>query len=168
MSNPLDPLRDALSVAYDSMMITSACVGRGAGWATAGTQFDPPNITSMQAELDKARLELDDLFVLAMTASFEVSIKDYIKTQVAVAPGPYQAALQDWLDDQVESAKLYRLGGIFKPPITASLLKTVDEIRAYRNWVAHGRSATKTPPTMVTPPLAYSTLTTFLKSTGMI
>jgi len=167
MSNPLTPLNDALAIAEDSFHIARACAIGKLATPVTGTQFHPPDASFADHLIDLARTELEDLFVLAMTATFEARLKEYLKSQASIAPGIYQAKIEEWIAREIESAPLQGLAGIFKPPVPPALINDVDAIRKYRNWVAHGRLPGRKP-AAVSPSIAYNTLTQFLTTANII
>jgi len=167
MNNPLTPLRDALATIEDSFRIARACALTKNAPPVAGTQFDPPDIAMADVLIGVTRLELEDLFVLAMTASFEARVKEFLKSQIAVTPGSYHARIEKWIHGEVETAPLRGLARIFKPPVTRAMIEDADTIREYRNWVAHGRTRRK-PASLVTPSFAYNALTSFMTTSNII
>jgi hypothetical protein len=168
MSNPLTPINDALTIAEDSFRVARACSVLGVSGPVVGTLFDPPDLSYADYLIEHARPELDDLFVMAMTASFEARLKEFLGSRANITAGPYKAKIEKWLFGQIESAPLYKIGDVFKPPVTKRMIDDVEAIRKYRNWVAHGRMANRRPSKTVVPSLAYNALTSFMASAGLI
>ena len=172
MTNPLTPLNDALSIVEDSFRVALACADAGKAdeekaALVAGTKFSPPDVDWAEVQIGVTKLELEDLFVLAMTSCFEARVKEFVKSQTSIAVGEYRAEIEKWLYGEIESAPLYGLAKIFKPPVTPMMIKDIESIRKYRNWVAHGR-AYPGPAIAVTPSFAYNTLTTFMTTANII
>jgi hypothetical protein len=51
--------------------------------------------------------------------------------------------------------------------VSADLVTQVDQVRTYRNWVAHGRRERDVAISNVTPPMAYDRLQEFLALLGI-
>jgi hypothetical protein len=168
MSNPLIFISDALVITKDAFRVARACADFHFSSGVAGTQFDPPDLGLADTLIEVANAELDDLIVLGMVASFEAHLKKYITSRLRIDSGAYQSEIDTWLTDRIENAPLYRIDGIFKPPVTQSMIDDVDDVRKYRNWVAHGRLASRKPARTVNPDLAYNILTHFMATAGII
>lgn len=167
--NPLLFVNEALEARDHAFRTVTNCVLDPAlAPGVAATMFEPPNVNLCEVQLDAARQEWDDLAVLGMAAAFEARVKEYLLQQVEVSASSYRAAIDNWLTRRIEDSPLSRLGELFKPPVTKAMLDDVDRIRTYRNWVAHGRATHRRPAYLVTPQLAFTTLTGFLATAGLI
>jgi hypothetical protein len=62
--------------------------------------------------------------------------------------------------DEIEHGSFYRVLQVFKG-LDASLIEEVNQVRKYRNWVAHGRRTGK--PDSVDPETAFRRLKDFLQ-----
>jgi hypothetical protein len=61
----------------------------------------------------------------------------------------------------VESGSFFRVIEVFKSSETSDLVEEVNQVRKYRNWVAHGRRTDR--PEAVDPETAFSRLNRFLE-----
>lgn len=116
---------------------------------------------------DKIESPLDDLAVLVLFSVFEAIVRDEVEAQLrpeldllrhpalvkagdetrkAIANGSFAQVLEP-----------YKLGG------NADLIEQVNQVRRYRNWVAHGRRPDMRPNAEVDPKSAYDRLSAFLK-----
>jgi hypothetical protein len=65
--------------------------------------------------------------------------------------------------DGIENGSFSRVLELFKLP-EDHLVESVNQVRRYRNWVAHGKRSSR--PESVTPALAYQRLSRFLERLG--
>lgn len=110
--------------------------------------------------------EHDDLAILVLFSVFEANVRDHLKKQLVPAVGQLLhpslvKAGKDVLDD-IERGSV----GLLLEPLKLDdkdLVEQVNQIRKYRNWVAHGRRLEMQPGVAVRPRDAYERLTEFLK-----
>jgi hypothetical protein len=109
--------------------------------------------------------ELDDLCVLLLFSVFEAAVRAHVKSTVDDAL-KQPTHLHPIVKHSLESlAKDVIHGGfyrIFEPfqRLNAGLAEQVNQIRRYRNWVAHGRRGAQ--PSSVEPLIAHRLLQSFL------
>lgn len=110
---------------------------------------------------------IDDLAVVVLFSVFESIVRDYlvqrIKPEAAALSDPIlRQAAEDAIRGVEEGSFYLRVLGPLKVQkhVPADLITQVDQIRDYRNWVAHGRR--ETPTNSVTPRMAYDRLGDFL------
>jgi hypothetical protein len=90
---------------------------------------------------------LDDLAVLLLFSVFEATVRDRtldeMKRELPVAPRhpALQKALAD-ARDAIEHGSFGRITETYKS-LDPNLKTLVDQVRRYRNWVAHGRRGTR-------------------------
>jgi hypothetical protein len=107
--------------------------------------------------------DLDDLCVLLLFSVFEAAVRERVRAQVdAELPPLHHAFIKRALDQMREG---FEQGSIFEVLETFkgtddALREQVNQVRRYRNWVAHGRRTTQ--PDAVTPRTAYDRLKRFL------
>jgi hypothetical protein len=115
---------------------------------------------------------IEDLAVLVMFSVFERRVRDYltglIKPQADQVTDPILKAAADDAMQGVAEGSFYRR--VLEPlknqgRVSASLVTQVDQVRDYRNWVAHGRDLP--PANNVTPQMAYDRLSEFLAALGI-
>jgi len=124
-------------------------------------------------ELDRRKLakdakftldQMDDLAVLVLFSVFESLVRDLVAAEIkrevsekSVTHSVLLQAIQD-LVHQVEEGSFFRVLGPFKV-LDPDLVEKVNQVRQYRNWVAHGKRGKK--PSAVTPRMAYERLSQF-------
>lgn len=106
---------------------------------------------------------LDDLAVVVLFSLFESEVRQQILDEVdqelpKIQHRVLKVAAQD-AKDQLEEGSFFRVTKPFKDR-HSDLVEQVDQVRKYRNWVAHGRRSH--PPSNVTPQMAYQRLLAFL------
>jgi hypothetical protein len=115
---------------------------------------------------------IDDLAIVVLLSVFESRVRDYLLELIEPqAESIRDPILKEAADDALQGVKegsFYRR--VLEPlkkqdRISANLVTQVDQIRDYRNWVAHGRR--EAPTNNVTPRLAYDRLNEFLAALGI-
>ena len=111
--------------------------------------------------------DLDDLCVLLLFSVFEAAIRERILAEVeAELPPLRHVAIKRALDDMkegIEHGSFFRVLDPYKD-FDANLVEQVNQVRRYRNWVAHGRRTEQ--PAVVNPTTAYDRLKRFLEHFG--
>jgi hypothetical protein len=121
--------------------------------------------TVMAGEARRVEEALDDLAVLVLFSVFEAIVRDLIEAQVqpevdALRHPTLVKAGKDVIDALAEGS-FFRVLEPYK--LTDSdLVERVNQVRRFRNWVAHGRRPDKKPNALVTPAEAHDRLTRFL------
>jgi len=106
--------------------------------------------------------DLNDHAVLMMFSVFEAIVRDsvvdeltpeltHLRHPILVKAG------QDVLD-AVSEGSFYRVLEPYKGIIDKDLVEQVNQVRRYRNWVAHGRRTEKMPSASISPIDAYNRL----------
>lgn len=114
--------------------------------------------------LNKSIEELNDLTIVSLVSIFEQTLLGHLKTfiQQQMNPTDYLTnQLTSYVIQQAERGKFTEIIDLFKPVVDADKIGLVKQVYIYRNWVAHGKKATKTPP-KIDPILAYERLSEFL------
>jgi hypothetical protein len=117
----------------------------------------------LETEAQHAREPLDDLAVLVLFSVFESVVRNAVREQVAAEakelehPSLIHAA--DEAIRAIEDGSFFRVLEPYKGR-DAGLIEEVNQVRRYRNWVAHGRRGE--PQTRVDPRSAYDRLSRFL------
>jgi hypothetical protein len=120
-------------------------------------------LSSTQAVLE----DLDDLCVLLLFSVFEATIRARVLADVeAELPPLNHVAIKRALEDMKESIEHGSFFRVLEPykDSDANLIEEVNQVRRYRNWVAHGRRTEQ--PAAVNPTTAYDRLTRFLDQLG--
>jgi hypothetical protein len=111
--------------------------------------------------------DLDDLCVLLLFSVFEATIRERVLEEVeAELPPLRHVAIRRALDEMKEGIKHGSFFKVLEPhkDLDAHLIEEVNQVRRYRNWVAHGRRTEQ--PAAVSPPTAYDRLKRFLDLLG--
>jgi hypothetical protein len=115
---------------------------------------------------------MDDLAVVVFFSVFESQVRDYlIELMRPHVDAIVEPILKESADDAVrgvEEGSFYRR--VLEPlkkqcRVSADLVTQIDQIRDYRNWVAHGRR--EAPTNRVVPREAYERLSHFLGALGI-
>jgi len=117
---------------------------------------------------------IDDLAVVVLFSVFESHVRDYLSERIKPeAAGLMDPILKEAAKDAiqgVEEGSFYRR--VLQPlkeqqRVSADIVTQVDQVRDYRNWVAHGRRERGGDLNNVTPRMAYERLTEFLAILGV-
>jgi hypothetical protein len=107
--------------------------------------------------------DLDDLCVLLLFSVFEAVVRTRVLTEVdrelsLLRHAAVRHAVTD-LKDAIEHGSFFKVLEPYKG-LDADLIEQLNQVRRYRNWVAHGRHGTR--PDFVDPTTAYARLQSFL------
>jgi hypothetical protein len=111
--------------------------------------------------------DLDDLCVLLLFSVFEATIRERVLAEVnAELPPLRHVAIKRALDDMKEAIEHGSFFKVLEPykDFDANLIEEINQVRRYRNWVAHGRRTDQ--PAAVNPTIAYERLKRFLDRLG--
>jgi hypothetical protein len=111
--------------------------------------------------------DLDDLCVLLLFSVFESKIRERVLAEVEAEFPPLRHvtikhAFEE-MKEGIEQGSFFRVLEPYKE-INANLIEEVNQVRRYRNWVAHGRRTEQ--PAAVNPTTAYERLKRFLDLLG--
>lgn len=120
----------------------------------------------LAADAQTMQGSLDDLAVLVLFSVFEAVVRDIVASQVRPEAARLQhpalkAAGADVLQ-AIADGSFFRVIEPFKGAATNDLVEQVNQVRRYRNWVAHGRRPDTRPDAVVEPKEAYRRLRAFL------
>lgn len=121
----------------------------------------------LQRNSETVEAWLRDLVVLLLFSVFEAEVRELIERQlklevVKLRHPTLVRAGKDVLDAVAEGS-FFRVLESFKVSATHDLIEQVNQVRRYRNWVAHGRRADRKPGVEVNPRDAYERLSEFLR-----
>lgn len=111
--------------------------------------------------------DLDDLCVLLLFSVFEAIIRERVLAEVeAELPPLRHVAIKRAIDEMKESIEHGSFFKVLEPykDLDSNLIEEVNQVRRYRNWVAHGRRREQ--PAAVNPTIAYDRLKRFLDLLG--
>ena len=119
----------------------------------------------VQTDADAALAEFDDLAVFVIFSIFEAIVRDHVANDVeAEVRGLKHVALQraaSRMKQNIEEGGFSdNVLDLFKK-VDHNLVEKVNQVRRYRNWVAHGRRTDKRP-IEIDPKEAYERLSAFL------
>ena len=108
--------------------------------------------------------DLEDLCVLLLFSVFEATVRERALADVAeelpILRHPTLVQAMETLNDTIRHGSFYRVMEAYKG-LDADLVEEVNQVRRYRNWVAHGRQGVQ--PDNVGPDVAYDRLRRFLE-----
>jgi hypothetical protein len=119
---------------------------------------------TLRNEAVLAQKPLDDLAILVLFSVFESIVRDTVYIQAKpdadhLRHPTMKRAGQDALE-AIEEGSFFRVLEPYKAEGHANLIEQVNQIRRYRNWVAHGRRGE--PDTDVNPRMVFDRLQEFL------
>jgi hypothetical protein len=127
-------------------------------------RFDTLVREGLEQDAEYTLAKMDDSAVVLLFAVFESLVWHLLAAEIqreVAGKSVNHAVLLQAVDDlinQVEDGSLFRVLGPFKTYVH-NLVEKVNQVRQYRNWVAHGRRGKK--PQAVGPKMAYEQLTEF-------
>jgi hypothetical protein len=109
---------------------------------------------------------LDDYAVFILFSVFESAVRAEALSEIEAVIGGLGDALVGQIvaeaTEAVRRGSFSRVLGVYRVRVDSGLLEEVNQVRKYRNWVAHGRRRAK--PESVLPETAFSRLKRFLAS----
>ena len=97
----------------------------------------------MEKEAQHITKELDDLAVLVLFSVFEAIVRSLVEEQVRTETAQLKhPALKKAGDDALQAiveGSFFRVLEPYKSQANDTLIEQVNQVRHYRNWVAHGR-----------------------------
>lgn len=133
--------------------------------------LEAPDIIS---ETTTSLKPIDDLAIVVLFSVFESQVRNYLVAQIEpeasrLSDPILKAAAEDAIQG-VEEGSFYRR--VLAPlkergRVAADLVTQVDQVRNYRNWVAHGRRERASEISNVTPQMAFDRLAEFLAVLGI-
>lgn len=128
--------------------------------------LDPAQV---RAQVDAGLPFLDDLAVVVLFSVFESVVRDeavrLLRLGRSPADHPVVRNTLAGAEDALREGSFFRVLDAFKGPVDVALVEHVNQVRKYRNWVAHGRRGT--PDANVGPRDAYDRLRAFLAAVGL-
>jgi hypothetical protein len=123
----------------------------------------PEILNSSKAVLD----DLDDLCVLLLFSVFEATVRERVLADVETELPPlHHVSIKRAIEEMKEGIEHGSFFKVLEPykDLDANLIEEVNQVRRYRNWVAHGRRTAQ--PAAVSPATAYDRLHRFLYQLG--
>lgn len=126
--------------------------------------FRNVNPDHLANDMEAAAEHLQDFAVFVLFSVFEAEVRNRVLTDTAAERlAVTHPALNYWMrqaKQSIEEGSFFRVLEGFKSPTLNDLIEHVNQVRRYRNWVAHGRR--EQPEAAVAPPEAYRRLRAFL------
>jgi hypothetical protein len=119
------------------------------------------------SDAERVLADLDDLCVLLLFSVFEATVRAKVLADVeAELPPLRHVAIKRALNEMKEGIEQGSFFKVLEPykDLDADLIEQVNQVRRYRNWVAHGRRTEQ--PAVVNPMTAYDRLKRFLDQFG--
>jgi hypothetical protein len=167
--NPLLPLKQAYKTAHDSFTIAKRAIKTSEPQARQRllqrTDLETTTISEAERVIVESYNEVNTLFVLALWATFERFLRDYLQykgqaLQQHLTPADFAQELYFHFHKEVEFWRPEEILEVLKLTLLKSQAHLAGEaknIYNYRNWVAHGRNPHKTV-SAIAPKVAYTTL----------
>ena len=120
--------------------------------------------TALHEGAEAALEELNVFAVFVLFSLFEAEVRDSVLEDTAPERAAVtHTALSYWMaeaEQAIKEGSFFRVLDALKAPDLHDVIEQVNQVRRYRNWVAHGRR--EEPQASVTPPEAYRRLRGFL------
>lgn len=125
----------------------------------------------VQRDADEVLAEFDDIAIFVFFSVFESIVRDHVwgelSSEVASFSHPALKRIAGRLRENIEEGSFYaHVLDLYKES-DPNLLEEVNQIRKYRNWVAHGRRKEKKEEN-TTPSDAFTRLQAFLTLIGRV
>lgn len=132
-----------------------------------GTNFWGALTTKTAHQLDTARNDVSDLFILALWSVFERKLRDHMESEgprpLEASAFPFHHRLATKVQTEMEYWRNDDVLDLFKSIVAPELIGRAKQIKQYRDWVAH-RDPKRPRPPSITPRTAYSTLAEIFES----
>ncbi len=123
----------------------------------------------VKAEIDAGLPFLDDLAGVVMFSVFESIVRDQavglLRQRRLPTDHPVISKTLDAAEESLLEGSFQWVLQTYKGPVDVNLVEQVNQVRKYRNWVAHGRRGR--PDANVTPRDAFDRLQAFLTALGL-
>ncbi len=132
-------------------------------------EFRMVEATEIVAEATTSLRPIDDLAVVVLFSVFESQVRDYLAARMRPQVGALtDPILKEAAEEAVQGVKEGSFARRVLDPlkeqglVAPDLVEKVNQVRKYRNWVAHGRREGDAETNNVTPRMAYDRLREFL------
>jgi hypothetical protein len=122
------------------------------------------------AETSESLAPIDDLAVIVLFSVFESHVRDHLiermKPEADLLTDPILKSAASSAQQGVEQGSFFlQVLEPLKSQVATDLVTQVNQVRDYRNWVAHGKR--NVPKNLVTPSEAFNRLNRFLAELGI-
>ncbi len=168
-SNPLIPMRLAYDTAKECYKIANRAIKTKEQTARKRllqrTRLETEIITEAEAIIKESNKQSDDLFVLALWATFERFIRDDLQKRGKILcnsnPPVLGISIYEHFEKEVEFWKAAEILNFLKDSLfknKTNVIGHAKQVLAYRDWVAHGKNPKNPPSVTPNPTDAYNTL----------
>ncbi len=168
-SNPLPPILEAYETAKDSFKIAKRAIQTQTPQARTRllqrTGVENTTLSEAQRRLEDSQRESNALFVLALWATFERFLRDYLQQKgtelLHIKPPILGNSVYEHFEKEVEFWKTTEILEFLKESLfrhQPDLIGQAKQILAYRDWIAHGKNPKKLPATTPKPTDVYKIL----------
>ena len=124
---------------------------------------------AVQAAAESSLAHLDDLAVVVLFSVFESAVRhrtgEEVDKEAAGLRHPAMKGIAKEAKERIEVGSFFKVLEFYKEGIDPTLVEQVNQVRRYRNWVAHGKRGL--PVANVDPDAAFERLGRFLKVLGI-
>ncbi len=152
-------------VMKDSIKVTKRTINKDLYMLHNRTVFLGERKVSILQKITKVELELDDIMILSMFASFERELRSSIQAIIDSNTNKINETLIKLVSLTTESIERWTIADMIDAladvvvPESRSKAKQIYE---YRNWVAHGKDQSKLPSIRTDPKTVQVTLSDFM------
>jgi len=139
--NPLPPIWTAYKTIQDCLKMSQKAI-KGTHFIALLNKTDFMNKQSTESYkiIEESKTELDDLFVVALWATYERFMRDYLQVKgqklEEVSPNSLANLMYEHFYTEVEYWKPYDMLEMLKDTVSPALLGHAKQIVKYRDWVA--------------------------------
>ncbi len=174
-SNPLPQMRLAYDTVQESYKIAERAIKtkdpKTRLRLLQRTRLEKESLANAEQIIKASHKESDDLFILALWATFERFIRDDLQIRGKILchsnPSILGNSIYKHFQKEVEFWKPAEILDCLKESLFknhANLIGHAKQILAYRDWVAHGKNQKKPPSTDIKPLAAYHTLNEIIET----
>lgn len=165
MTVELDKVREWYEVSLECQMVMQQLINKRPDIIPLESSLATMELKETLDLLKKSTEELNDLTIVSFVSIFEQTVLAHVRTFIQNQMNPTDqmtSKFTNYIIQQTERGKFTEILDLFKPDVDSNMIGLVKQVYTYRNWVAHGKKATKTPP-KIDPIFAYERLSEFLE-----
>jgi len=149
----------------DSIKVTRRSINKDLNELHNQTVFFGEQRDNMLKKMSAVEIDLDDIMVLSLFASFERELRFSIKEIIdknTIKINPTLIKLTTKTTDSIERWTVIDMVDALSDVVSEEMRGKVKQIYEYRNWVAHGKNTYKLPSTKTDPKTVQITLSDFI------
>jgi hypothetical protein len=155
----------------DSIKVTKRSINRELDVLHSNTVFFGQREDEMISTISSVEIELDDIMILSLFASFERELRLSIQTIIdsnVQKTNPFIIRIVELTSDSIERWAMKDIVDTFEEIVNDAIRSQVKQIYDYRNWVAHGKNIDKMPPIRTDPKIVFMVLTDFITQASTV